>query len=548
MEEKKELFSTHILMLPFIFDEDVTKINQSLIKNGQWEYGKFDAGHGHENYNEYIYFYEHVRKTLYSDKDMTETQAAYYFEFKEQKGVYVLELSNKEYQLDIVGISMRTFDTGVGILSIELENSTYYQAKDILIINDFARRLFPQFLTQNKTKNLILDEVQQAFLPKRVGIKLENIEAYEDFSYYTDNVNISKDVTNLPHYIHVLLGKDFTSHKNSEDRIHIEPIIDDRMFVISMYMNDALAEKMKIYDNQFNQYEYETNNFWYEYVFVDGNGKTCQSKHMTKKLIKETTYDRWVEWGTLFGLSRYSFVALTGSWYGKNRLAPHMQTMYFQMFTLLLAYRASILHFSKRVAALTLKEKESFNLETLQSDVTTIYRDYINFQNNLLFREVTAQEQGIELYEQALKVMQIDKQVKDLDNEIEELHAYVSMKVQEAQSKQAEERENRLETISNLGAVFLPATVIAGIFGMNTIEFAQNTNSMWLSGALIFFSALSGFVVIKSKYIVVKVFSAAVLLGCVVTSLFFMPNKKSTSITQTQLTKKEITNVNKSDR
>ncbi len=114
------------------------------------------------------------------------------------------------------------------------------------------------------------------------------------------------------------------------------------MFVISQYNNDALIGKLKLY-KECQEYEYETNDFWYKYLFIDCDNKTCQSKHMTKKLITESTYDRWIDWETLFGISRYSFVSITGSSYGKNILLRHTQTMYFQMFTLLLAYRATII-------------------------------------------------------------------------------------------------------------------------------------------------------------------------------------------------------------
>jgi hypothetical protein len=199
-----------------------------------------------------------------------------------------------------------------------------------------------------------------------------------------------------------------------------------------------------------------------------------------------------VEWGTLFGVSRYSFVALSGSWFGANRLEPHMRTMYFQMFTLLLAYRASILRFSNRVSELTLKEDESFDLQGLQKRVSQIYKDYINFENNLLFREVTAQEQGIEIYDQAMEVMQIDKQVKDLDVEIAELHTYVSMKAEEL-------RNDRLETISKLGAVFLPPSLLAGVFGMNVFSFDQSPFVLFVAFVLMFVSAVLGFFAVSRK-------------------------------------------------
>jgi hypothetical protein len=419
--EDKTLHSTHILMFPFVFTKEVKEVNDALCLNNLWEYKKFDVGESTENYNEYIYFYEYVRKSLFSKKDVDEVQTSYYFEYKKQKGNYILGVHDKEYKLDIDGISMRTFDTNVGILSIELLNYTYSSPEEILVINDFARRLYPQFLAGKNN----LEYVKNNLLPQSITLYLDK-EIKEDFSYYEDLSNVSKDATNLPNFIHALLGDGFSSHSETE-KIHIEPIIDDRMFVVSMYKHDGVSAKMNAYDDVKDVYTYENDDFWYKYVFVDTTSKMCQSKHMTKKLIKETTYDRWIEWGTLFGISRYSFVALTTHGFGNSILKPHMHTMYFQIFTLLLAYRASMLNFSKRVADVSVGDKD---LNILQKEVTSIYKDYINFQNKLFFREVTAQEQGIEIYNQALKVMQIEKHVKDLDSEIEELHTYVSMKAE----------------------------------------------------------------------------------------------------------------------
>ena len=64
----------------------------------------------------------------------------------------------------------------------------------------------------------------------------------------------------------------------------------------------------------------------------------------------------------------------------------------------------------------------------------------ILFLNKLYFKEVTAQDQGIELYNQAMKVMDIEKYMNDLNHEITQLHTYVTM-------QKEKERNNKLEVI-----------------------------------------------------------------------------------------------------
>jgi hypothetical protein len=247
------------------------------------------------------------------------------------------------------------------------------------------------------------------------------------------------------------------------------------MFVISWYGNDEFANKLK-------SYNYEKSDFWYEFVFVDGNGKTVQSDRMQKDLIKKATYDRWMDDGTLFGISRYSFVCLSeNSDFTRETLPlPHMKTMYFQIFTIILALRATILRFSDEVTAISDIDE---NDEEIEERVRNLYKNYLRFKNKIYFREVTAQDQGIELYEKALEILKIEKEINDLEKEINSLHLYANMITE----KKANEKMNKL---TEMGSIFLPATLIAGIFGMNTFADGWIDNVAGLSIAL-FIIALS---------------------------------------------------------
>ena len=88
--------------------------------------------------------------------------------------------------------------------------------------------------------------------------------------------------------------------------------------------------------------------------------------------------------------------------------------------------------------------------------------------------------------------MQIEKQIGDLDKEIAELHIYVSMRTEE-------ERNRRLEKISELGAVFLPPALLAGVLGINSGSFLQNGTALFVSLAAIVISGVLGFAMLKSR-------------------------------------------------
>ncbi|AXX95868.1 CorA family divalent cation transporter [Arcobacter ellisii] len=498
-DKKEELYSYHTFMFPFTFKDHFKKT-----KN--WEYKPFEILE-QKDFNEYVYFYKHIQDAIYNKNNKnSEKWISKYYKYKFQKGKYSINCKKGVFELELDGLSLRIFNTDVGILSFNLKNTKYSDKNSILAINDFGRRIYPQFLGEKFTGN-----TKNAILSNCITLELDDKIINEDFTKFNtiDSFKELKKLNLLPSFILELIEDNFS--KDEENLTTIRPIIDDRMFIISLYMNDALITKLQNYKECSNQYEYETNDSWYKYIFIDGDEKTCQSKHMTKKLISESTYDRWIEWGTLFGISRYSFVSITGSWFGKNRLLPHIQTMYFQIFTLLLAYRATIIKFSDDIQNVT--NETTQNLEKLSKDTEEIYEKYLSFLNKLYFKEITAQDQGIELYNQAMKVMDIEKYMSDLDHEITQLHTYVDM-------RKEKERNDKLEFISKIGAILLPPSLLAGLFGMNVLILDETFWNQSVSLLLIVLSGIIGFLFTFKKMKMLKIIIPTILMFIILLTIF----------------------------
>lgn len=422
-------YSYHTFMFPFVvLDDENFSPEQS-----KWGQAKKFEIKSSRDFNEYNYFYPYVQDVLYQRGDRSDTE---YFEYKVQSGTYTIQCLKEEFSLEVDGISLRLFSTGVGILSFNLKNTQYPKPEAILAINDFGRRIYPAFLGEEGTT-----AAKKTLLAHSIILKLEDHKEFlEDFSYFDDIKKVDENPYHLPKFISALLG----------EQANICPIIDDRMFVLSLSMNDDIASGLGNYEN---------NDLWYQYLFIDGNGKTCQSKKMTQQLLQQSTYDRWLDYGTLFGISRYSFVCATKQGdFANTVLLMHMKTMYFQMFSLLLAYKASILKFAHDIT------KISKNPVNKIDEIVGLHEQYLKFMNNLFFKEVTAQDQGIELFDKAMSIMNIEKSLKDLQSDIAELHAFADL-------KNEKRRANKLESLSKLGSIFLPATLVSGILGMNTIGF-----------------------------------------------------------------------------
>ena len=238
----------------------------------------------------------------------------------------------------------------------------------------------------------------------------------------------------------------------------VRPVIDDRMYTLCYIAKDGKAADLHHYGYRDDE---RASDFWYRFIYVDGEEITCFSPEMKKRLIEEATYDRWMdhpEGCSLYGISRYDFMLYSSH----GLLHTHLRTIYFKMAILALAQRATILRFSDEITEIL-----SGHSKKIAERSSQLYFDYIYFINRLHFREVTPQEQGIELYDMMMKQMQIEKQLKELDGEIAELHNYVQM-------ENEEKRNSRLEFISKLGAIFLPPSLLAGIYGMNSIEFTKD--------------------------------------------------------------------------
>lgn len=415
---------------------------------------------GDDLYNERNYFYEFVHPALYDDG--SHTTLIRHYERREPKHgqvTYSIVCGNKNapttYQLAVSSMNLNLYSTGVGVLSIYLYNDKYPGTQDILNINQYGRRVFPPFIG---------DVNLRTELAVSLGFNGLNGVYFEDFSKYTNGAKSNTTASFITKMVHEVA-----------ENIEMQPVVDDRMFVLCWYKNDEMAESFKGSNEGYKKFLYE--DWWYKYIFVDAGYKTCPNDELSHMLIDKATYPRWQQWGTLYGVSRYSVVLLT-SMGCPDYLTTYFETEYARMAELVLMQRATVLRFSSEV---TLISKLS-----LQKDfgyrVSSLYKEYIRFVNQIYFREVSAQDQGIEMYQKLVEAIGIGNQVEKLDDEIEELHNYVLLR--------EDRRTNRtMSLLTWITTIFLPVTVITGFFSMN--DFDSNPNFRYESILMVFFAIIT---------------------------------------------------------
>lgn len=534
--------SYHAFMFPFRFDrkdkelfEDRISINAAFYQRLQadgWEYVPFAVGQKSLLYNEYSYFTEPVRDTLYNKhKGFQEGESAYYFSKPLDKhATYTIEVRIKEeikrYTLKLTDISLRLFETGIGILVFEMENRDYTDFEDVLKINEYGRRVYPQFLGDSEYSPSCA--TKGAFLAESITVRNGSKWEVEESFSKPYNKKIPSQPLIGQHIIQVLGNTVFSQHfdniasqNDTKSFCSIAPALDDRMFVVSYAENETLMNLLKRDEQNFLH-----NDSWYRYLFVDGQDKTVQYRPMQEELLKKATYPRWLGWRTLWGISRYSLVALTTP-SGRGLILPHAQYQYHQMAILILVNYASLTRFSDEVSQIS-ETLGKTNTPTVAQKVASLYRYYIKFTNNLHFRQITFQDQGIEMYEIAKQQLGFDREVAQLDNEIAELHTYIEM----AQEK---ERNRELDKITKIGAVFLPPSLMSGILGINSENFIQTDCSALISLTAILLSALLGWIMVWDKIpkVVRQVVAAIGFVLLIFGTPYLLQNSSEESIAKT---------------
>lgn len=408
-------------------------------------------------YNERNYFFEFVHSALYDDNSDT-TLVRHYERCEPRQGGVTYRVVcgsvKKEYILDVQAINLNLYSTGVGVLSIYLYNNRYADANDVLAINQYGRRVFPAFINDVNIRSEIAHSLAFDGLN---GVYEEN------FKNYNNGIKSNTPASFVTKMVHEVA-----------ENIELQPVIDDRMFVLCWYKNDKFANQFQNSNKDYEQFLYD--DWWYKYVFIDSNYKTCPNDMMSHQLIEKATYPRWQQWGTLYGVSRYSMVMLTGNGC-PDYLTTYFETEYARMAELVFIQRATVLRFSSEITKISnISVKRDFS-----ERVSSLYREYIRFENQIFFREISAQDQGIEMYQLLYGAMNLKEQVEKLDEEIEELYNFVSL-------REDRRTNNTMSLLTWITTIFLPITVITGYFSMN--EYTQNKMFVFESFAMFGFAVL----------------------------------------------------------
>lgn len=479
---EKKLRSTHIFIFPFkIINETKVKDKENrkervLRDEKYWEeYTPYNS-QADTDKNLMKYFNKYAKDSLFRyGNDFNDKYVGEFHHKKIKSCKFTISYKEKKYVLDVEEVRVKFFDTSIGTLSFVLNNYDYSEITDVLLINNQGRKIYLAYETEECSK-----------------IKIEGI----DFQISQD---ISKSTI-------IYEGENEYLHNNKIidyfiNLREIEPMLDDRMYTMCQYFqdDDEIKKQLNLENNQEKVEELikekaknERIKYWYQYIFIDGpDYKMCQNVDLERELIKRSSYMRWEDWGTCYGISRYSFMLWTRINFNEekkfslNVLNKHLKTLYFQMLSLLIAQKSTIVLLNEKIN----------NLLEKNSSEENEYNEYLNYLSKLNFREITHQEQGIEIYNLCRDQMDIQMLTEELNLKVKTLNDKAE---RDRDKEEAEAESKQQKTIESFGIILAILGTIFGILGISE-TYLNTTSKIIISGVEIEQENWYGFFVRKLR-------------------------------------------------
>ena len=476
--------SEHLFIFPFSWKEQSKRYDGAFRQHTQIQKKRFEklenwkihlsSLESDKDYNEYVYFYKPIRRALYAFEGEVDIVRNYDYDGITEESFLEIEMPEKSYHLQVKEIELKLYKTGIGLLSFRIMNRLYDRLEDIQAINRWSMCIYPPVLPINKAIEM--------GMPISVKMQMDDNHIYEDHfisDYYQQQISISPLVMQI-------LGPTFS--KNS---LAVEPILGSQMFCSCMYYHQALFEK--IMEDPYGI------DFLEEVMTIN---KRHSLKEMTQKEGKEKSIYLMGE-EHVYGISPYMLLCIT-------KKGEH-DKLYDQLIKLTLMQRATLLNISSELAYISTLPKSELSVS-----IAGIYEIYIQFINELYFKEVTEDAEGSYIFEQLSKVFKIEEELEQLNFEVDEVHEYANLVEQSASNL-------KVQLLTIIGAALVIPSFVTGFFGMNI--FQKEAPHWWENGSVILW--LNSYVVLPILAVVAlclwkKKRSAWMLLIKVMLSILFL--------------------------
>lgn len=475
------------LLFPFVVEN-----NSGALPGEDWQrvgiedspYSSFESDSSHMTQQEYLYFHPYVREVMFPPAascdcpDMPAQtslpiHAVDYFRYTkfsekhscELQLTYPVKSDGKSEEIishPLIFAGVHRFPDGLHILTLKVRNDAldfipadapFWKAcmmadtfrkrgltwGQVLYFNELSRKIFPAFPEQFE-EGKIAHEIKIASEESNIAYFLHNYKSHPEVG---EN-SMSSVITDLI--------DSFFSAKGTNPK----PVLDDRM-IAHIYLaqfGDKPRSKAGID-------EYDALFLRTMYVEPPGTGYPYD-KNFIKAQAAPQIYRRWAMYGSQYGFTRYSST-YTGFGGGALFFYGDYSGMYYSMAVIALYYRAFLVWFSGHVASAT----SSLKLQSCGSpghEERTSFLEqkqrFMLFSNIYWFKEISNQDQGIELfslYQKAFDFAPMYNQVKEeIDRADEFLETMFRIKQEDWNCK-----------VGKVGLYIALIAFVTSFFGMN---------------------------------------------------------------------------------
>lgn len=491
-------YSYHTYLFPFIWNngsktswEEFKKVLSvdKRWKSVDWEQNRIPANQNRSewllDYAAYQYFTEPACNALFNIRG---NNIVHCFEYwNDGKPVtsdgtsrYIIKKDHNTWVLLINRIRLYVYDAGVAVLIFELENHEHTSINDVNAINEYARRVNLPFLSPGARHALCADIIELHFDNLEFSSEnyLRTLQSLET-NFDAEKEKISLDYIMKP--IQKLLDGDGSDNSGylvttqlghvEEKKLLIKPCIDDRMFVCCLIRDEELSSKFTAWNSADYQYEYLNLDSTvgidiYKCLYIE-NDCSCQSKTMRQILLKESVYDRWFEYGTLYAATHHSIICVTGKAASLvNMVINPFLTQYMRLAILTIVQRSVMLSLSSEAASVSDNFQNNSGIAPSQiEEVEHLQSKYVKIQNQLLLSDATVQEQGVEIYDLLCKQLYIEKNQNVLNEQMNNLRDIADISNARIERRSDESLNRNLSWLSLAGiffAIIQDITVITG--------------------------------------------------------------------------------------
>ncbi len=443
------IFYHTFFYFPFKIINAEIKTSMPLINDlGRWEETPFHlwaAGEGENEWKkksihnqELLYFHHYLREIAFNLPHKKEQEFLKYYllkngsneiQFNEDNAIMIDNQENGFYLADAALYIFTGSD--IGILSIGVKNKRGCTLKDAMEFNMNFRLLH------------ITDTEQMTDGRGRIfkHLKIKGTPLANEFTY-EDHFIIEKKYY-LPKKINAIVD----NFMPFEYRNQYKPLLDHRMVLHTMFcLNESLKENYKC--NSWEKYRL----LFSRILFVDTYAYTYfGDEKFMNDLIKKRFYDRWQSEGTLYGFCRYADATVK---FGRKSefIEDNFKSVYYLMSIIALYYRCALIDFAARSSEVTTELVKSGKW-TKNKSAQKLREDFLKFSNVWYFRELTNQDQGIEMFDMHRRAYELDELYHQVKEEIEKLDEHI-----------------RMEQAKRLNILIICLTIVAaivGFFGMN---------------------------------------------------------------------------------